>query len=548
MLTPTRSLFTLLSVCITAAAPGAWAQTTPAPLQGWVDLHAHPMTHLAWGGKLVHGAPDVGSLLPADSRCAHNVRATSMEHALGTDNSTHGGSGFDNGCGDSIRAGVIDQVQIANRALVTPDWARGAPDFAHWPKWNDVTHQKMWFEWVRRARDGGLRVMVGLATHNQTLAAAVSGPGDGPTDDRGSADLQVDEMKAFVGRHRDFMEVALTPADLRRIARANKIAVVLGVEIDSIGNFNKTRTVTNAAVTAELRRLHAKGVRYIFPVHVIDNGFGGTAVYQNLFNISNYREFGSFWDLECSRPGENIGHRFVVEGFDAAVAGVKATKLGIDIFRNPPNPPVCTVGTGHVNRRGMTAQGQFALKEMMRLGMLIDLDHMSRKTVEQALALAEAVPGGYPLSSGHNGMRAPGGSENSRTPAQVRRIAALGGMFGVGSDGIDAPTFVRNYGAVAASMSHRGVGLGTDLNGLVKGPPPRAGSIQYAAAFPKSRTGTREWDYNTDGVAHYGMLADFLRDLRSIPGGAAVERTLMLSAEHFAQSWERCETQKLRVR
>ena len=37
----------------------------PLPLNGWADLHTHPMSHLAFGGKLFHGAPDVGSLLPA---------------------------------------------------------------------------------------------------------------------------------------------------------------------------------------------------------------------------------------------------------------------------------------------------------------------------------------------------------------------------------------------------------------------------------------------------------------------------------------------------
>ena len=41
-----------------------------------------------------------------------------------------------------------------------------------------------------------------------------------------------------MGRHADFMEVALSAADVKRIVQANKIAVMLGVEIDNIGNFN----------------------------------------------------------------------------------------------------------------------------------------------------------------------------------------------------------------------------------------------------------------------------------------------------------------------
>ena len=97
----------------------------------------------------------------------------------------------------------------------------------------------MWVDWIRRSYDAGQRVMVALATNNATLAAAVSGPGDGPTDDTASADLQIAEIKSFVARHNDFMEVAMTPADMRRIVAANKLAIVLGIEVDNIGNFNK---------------------------------------------------------------------------------------------------------------------------------------------------------------------------------------------------------------------------------------------------------------------------------------------------------------------
>lgn len=516
-------------------------------LRGWVDLHAHPMAHLAFGGKLIHGAPDIDSLLPADSRCQHKVRATSMEHALGTDNSTHGGSDFlANPCGDDIRKQVIDTLQSENGASVTPDWARGAEDFAHWPRWNEITHQKMWVDWIRRAHRGGLRVMVGLATHNRTLAQALSGPGDGPIDDKASADLQIAEMKAFVYRHGDFMDIAETPAQLRRIVRDGKLAVVLGVEIDAIGNFHADRTYSDDVVKAEIRRLYEEGVRYIFPVHVVDNTLGGTAAYEKSFNTSNYHLTGTFWDLACSAPGENVGFEYEVDGFDLAVAFVKAVKLGIDFARNPPTPPECGPGQGHLNRRRLTSQGEAALEEMMRLGMLIDIDHMSQATANSTIGLAEEVPGGYPLSSGHNRYRTSGRSENARTDDQIRRITSLGGMFGVGSAGLRADEFVRELEQIASRTGYRNVGLGTDLNGLVKGPRPRPGAIVYNASYPRSRTGTRVWDYNLDGVAHYGLLNEFVKDVSDL-GGERIEDTLWRSAEDFASMWERAEAQKARV-
>ena len=42
-------------------------------------------------------------------------------------------------------------------------------------------------------------------------------------DDKASGDLQIEEMKAFLRRHNDFMEIALTAVDLRRIVTANSV-------------------------------------------------------------------------------------------------------------------------------------------------------------------------------------------------------------------------------------------------------------------------------------------------------------------------------------
>jgi microsomal dipeptidase-like Zn-dependent dipeptidase len=516
-------------------------RSLPNSLRGFADLHTHPMVNLGLAGKLVHGGPDVGSLLPADSKCQAKVRAKSIDQALGTDNSTHGGSGTDNGCGDDIRKAVIDAFQEQNDAYVSPDWAAGYPNFKEWPRYNDITHQKMWVDWVRRAYDGGERILVALAMNNATIAAGVAGPGDGPTDDKASADLQIAEMKSFVGRHNDFMEIAYSPADLRRIVAHNKLAIVLGMEVDNIGNFNKFPAPA-PIVRAEIQRLYNSGVRYIFPVHLIDNKFGGTAIYKDVFNLSNYREFGSFWDIECSKPEDKITYKFKVAGFDAALAAVKAIKLGIDIARNPPDPPNCG-NLGHKNRRGLQPLGAAAIEEMMRLGMLIDIDHMSQHTADETLAIAEKVPGGYPLVSGHNDLRSVEGTENNRTDQQLQRLGKLGGMFGLGSDKVAAQDFVSRYGKASLLIGAGRVSFGSDLNGLVKGPPPRAAAATiYNSVFTMSKTGNKKWDYSKEGVAHYGMLTDYLRDMSAMgQAGINLRTNILKNAEMFAQMWEKAD-------
>jgi hypothetical protein len=53
----------------------------------------------------------------------------------------------------------------------------------------------------------------------------------------------------------------------------------------------------------------------------------------------------------------------------------------------------------------------------------------------------------------------------------------------------------------------------------------------------------RDFDINIDGMAHYGMLPDFLQDLRNI--GLTVEdlAPLFRSAYDYIQMWGKCEQQ-----
>lgn len=658
-------------------------------IKGFVDLHTHPMANLGFGGKLLYGGVDVGSLLPADPDCNHNIRATSMEQALGHDGSTHGqpgiggpfssgGVGLQNPCGDILRDQIIHSVQTGNGAADPSDDAIGAPDFHDWPVWNDITHQKMWVDWIRRSYDGGLRVMVALAVNNKTLGDGTAGPGDGPTDDKGSADLQIAEMKTFVSRHSDFMQVAESSADLERIVRANKLAVVLGTEIDDIGDFNKVNPLTEQQVTAEVDRLFAEGVRYIFPIHLLDNAFGGTATYQDLMNYSNFRENGQWWSLQCADP--SVNYIFTGQGFDLLTFAGEAAKLGVNFASsNPPNYPGCSMG--QTNTKGLTVLGQAAIKAMMRHGMLIDIDHMSQLSQAMTISIAQTVGSGYPLNTGHSGLRGylpvspgtfnqiefvigtggddlrgdssatatlegadgatlrtftlktqtqpgwdnksshtvtlplnppissatigrllitltshnsatetddnwnietlrvtlsnnganrtvlaagwgdpfdrltgsrpslilPQTSERSMNTAVYSEIGRLHGMAGIGSANLDAYQWVAMYQKVLSAMGDGAVGsFGTDTDGLAPGMPPRPGSAlsaQYNDSFPRSSLGTRWWDYDSDGVAHYGMLPDFIRDARTAPGGASlIDNNFLFGADYFLQTWKKCES------
>lgn len=548
---------------------------------GWVDLHTHPLSYLGFGGKLIYGAVDIGSQLPPESpptgfSCPNIPAATTEQQALGQENLVHGGWGLDNPCGDSIRNLVIQALGGAQPGSVSYSSSTyktsgyqgpnpNPPDFATWPAWNDLIDQRMWVNWINRSYDGGQRVLVALAVNNKLLADVTRGPNDLPDDDKASGDLQIQQIQAFVARHSDFMQIAQSSADIQSIVSQNKLAVVVGVELDDIGNYgviapHRPATATAGELTAEVDRLYAEGVRYIFPVHLVDNAIGGSAVYNSLFDYANEWEAGTAYALTCSQPSDGIGF-----GLNTAQPGLitiasksiyegtilEAAKLG----RVLPTPSLrtCPAGTGNVNSKGLSPAGVAAIKEMMNKNMLIDIDHMSQLSANATIALAQQhKPYPYPLFSGHNGVRAAGGSERSLTAAQYTQLGKLHGMAGVGSAKLDSDRWLSMFNQVTNAMGQSsGAGFGTDMDGMEFAMPQRVASgiptVQYGSGpmpacpavtlLPVSTEGNKTWNYNDVGVAHYGLLPDFLQDVALQSGGCQAVTNMNGGAQYFYETW-----------
>jgi microsomal dipeptidase-like Zn-dependent dipeptidase len=485
------------------------------------------MSHLGFGRKALHGAPDVGILIPGSTTLgcgSAEKRAASMEEALGNCNATHGGWGVDNACGDHLRAAIINDALDSHfwhivgheRNLHNDHPHAGFPNFAFWPHHSSILHQQMWWEWIKRAHEGGLRVLVALTVNSETLAEVLNG--DRPWDDVTVANTQIAETARFVRQHEDFMAIAHSATEAETIIRSNRIAVILGMEVDKLGNFGKPGVRTDeAAVKAEIKRLYDQEIRYVFPIHLIDNAFGGSAMYKMLMNMANRHQNGNFFSiLHSNDPNVTYGAHFVSEkpGEDTlASAGFYSL---LEIFGHLPAPcgefwkgcapftvGCCgnyqnikriltptfqwdaykTIPPGHVNAKGLTRLGEVALQEMMRLGMIVDVDHMSELALRRTVEIAEGIRDGYPLVLGHNGIRGPlpgtprseyEGNERSAPMDVAQRIAALGGMMGAGTAESNPTDFINNYRrtydvlktAAAPKGQITGVGLGTDANGF----------------------------------------------------------------------------------
>jgi hypothetical protein len=368
---------------------------TSAPLWGFADTHAHPANYLGFGGNMIQG-----KLYSADGN-----PATALP-PMYTD---------------------VPQLRDLGDAFnfISANTARGGghPDFDSYPKFDNTMGQQMYTEWIRRAYDGGLRLMSALAINNWLLSShslkkALFG-GSQPEDDKASADVQIADIKRWAGlpANRDWVEIAYSSADARRIIGQNKLALVLGVELDLLGNFAPNRSwdsslirvlppnpapyeeaQVRATLAAELDRLYAMGVRQITPFHYVSGVFGGTALFNRFFNEVNRRFTGQNIVVES---GDRYGVRYRVNNDAWGTGGATARELATGHSRTIAwDQSWEDVRLGHVNSMGLTRTGLILFEEAARRSMLIDIDHTSFKTADHLLTNAESLD--YPVMSSHS--------------------------------------------------------------------------------------------------------------------------------------------------
>lgn len=462
-----------------------------APVWGFADIHTHPMSNLGFGETFFFGSVD-GPIEQALSGSA--------------DVGLHGPGGTGNLVG--IIATVLTGLPLATAGSPLISFMEegighrtdGYPTFDGWPNYRTKIHQQMYIDWIRRAYDGGQRILVALAVNNELLAAQFR-RNDHPFDDVTTVERQIQATKQLVDRHMDWMEIAYSADDARRIIHSNKLAIVLGVEVDSLGNCRKEGDCTRAQVTSYLQHLYDIGVRQITPMHLTNNAFGSAAIYHDAFSILNAFVRHDYFEVE---GGRSSGVQFRLEDEAAPEADLALSALFKSSFYDPPDYARMYRGQGFVNKYGVNRNlGYYLLDEMMRLGFLIDIDHMSQKMTNDVLArFAEHH---YPPVSSHTGFRhlawLRGDTvdihklphESQKTPEQLERIWALGGIIAPIADQHDlqtwddgrivpndcpgsSKTWAQAYLNAVDVMRGGGVAIGTDFNGLAGQPGPRFGT------------------------------------------------------------------------
>jgi len=580
---------------------------------GAADFHLHQFANIGFGGRLVWGdsfhSGGIETALPecgVTELCADGKEALICNEVLcrfASDRDKCRAECERHKCDSPPphgRAGLTDPLSTVLREKVGHS-VTGFPEFDGWPAYNSFTHQQVYHRWLRRAFDGGMKLMVMLAVTNETLCDLWEH--DHACDDMTNVDLQLEaarELETFVDYQNDcavngngWYRIAESPREAREIIADGALAVVLGIEVDTLFNCYKdkpltTRTeCTEALVEAEIQKYRALGVRHLFPIHLFDNGFGGAAASEDFFNFGNGYVNQELFDVrDCS---DTYSFRFgampsTVDDF----LSVAAKKLGFPYERYDDMK-------AHCNQRGLTGLGELAIMQLMKHKMIIDLDHMSASSRGRVLELAtqRKYPG---LLSSHTGFTKVNigdkRHEGQLTESEVDKLLALGGLFApILNQGNlkEVKTYERKQGTqivVDCGSSSKGfaqayfyavdqvkrfradgrvigVGFGSDLNGLVASPSPRFGKYacdgdrkkaqtadveypittyrQIGGLMDRSVVANRTYDINTDGYAHVGMFPDFVADLNAIGVTDEDLEPLFHSAEAYIQLWERVE-------
>jgi microsomal dipeptidase-like Zn-dependent dipeptidase len=600
------------------------------PVWGYADYHTHPMTHLAFGSNdkrhIIWGNPggNYQDYVADQSRITKDI--PHCRHG-------HGGGYLSEAFINNAQL-FSDSIGSVIKAFLLPHKRSGGPQFADFPNHLMGAHQQMHVTMIRRNYEGGLRLMAALATDNwgAGFLTGVAENGKVPLmKEQDAVAAQMAGLRDLAALNNSWMEIARSSADARRIIMQNKLAIVPGVELDQLGTYDPDPE-------KEVDFLWKIGVRAVTPIHAVDNAIGSPAILNAPYNWLNDFIAGGAQQV---RPA-NLGPEkfFEIEADDCAVnheAPGECVMYRLDpfpqlrlaiarpiftFFQRAPGFVVVKADSfntgqlGQKNKYGLKPKaGPDYIRALMRHGMIVDVAHMSDKSVNDTYAVLGERPG-YPMVISHAHFRKEGlydpvneitdylASEYDIADSNLEKVKTTGGVVGpfmhqarINPDSIDVHishiandcgnsskgfAFAFHYGEQKAPGS---IGMATDMT-FIPVVSPRFGehacegykSFQHGQAerarhperyrphdqkdpvaydgippiqktnqhdlLKPYRMGDRVFDFNTDGLAHFGLVPDMLQDLKNVEMPKRDFQALFGSAEAYLRMWEGVERAK----
>ena len=501
------------------------------PVRGAVDPHTHIVSNEFMGGKFLHGEP---------------YSRWGIETALRDSKEIHGPWGS-----LDIIGNLMGFDDVNNRYDT-----RGYPDFPSWPEVRSLSHMQYYYRWIERAHKGGLKMMVSLIVENEVLCnvqktvnpASWINPNDCRTS--ASTDLQIqrlNELESYVdaqagGPGKGFFRIVSSAAEARRVIADGKMAVLMGIEASELFDCGIRDNCTKATIETQLQKAYHAGVRTLYPTHKFDNQFGGSRPEDGFINVGQWLATGSFFDVEqCD--AETRG-RYFKSGFPL-LGDVPVIK---DILKGIGMSPTYDETQPQCNTKGLSELGVYLVNRMIDLGMIIEMDHMSTKTANAVMEIVKARNYSGVISS-HSWLNSGADGSPHRLHADIANQGGMLSTYNSNSHGLEYG-IGRYLNLVEQTPFVQGVAFGTDMGGIANQARPRGDSATNPLQYPfvteegitidRQVTGNRTFDLNTDGMAHFGFVADHIQDIRE-QTSARIYEAVMNSAEAYLQMWERAE-------
>ncbi|WP_437528946.1 LamG-like jellyroll fold domain-containing protein [Sorangium sp. So ce726] len=477
--------------------------STGYEVSGAAATHEHVASELAFSGKWFWGSVE-GDEADAMRSCdgsddTHAGVAGLCEfgqgHMLGADVCCHGGG--------------IGECNPKRTDGYTGDPER---DYLEWPKWDTTAHPRYWHGHLRRALDGGLKLIVAQAVENYPFCSVVqAGVGTNPEPDREdgfgcdmadsneSIVRQIGFLRRFAQNHGDFLEIAESAAEARRIIHDGKMAMVIGIEAD----------YTWSPYENPIDRLdyyHALGARTAFLAHSLNTRIAGTAIYEPIFAAQQSFLNCFLYNVQCQNDPDDPfatdpDHPYAVNQtnqlgcspeYATSYGELCSLKLAERLtnpgawngFKYHPGGSVVAGGDSTIhgapvavdkNTLGLTYEGGLIVERMMDKGMLLEIGHISEAAIDDVYELSSARYG-YPLVASH---------------VYARRVSASGSAGWEGKLGDNALQMIAETEGFAGHFTGGDVALDYPNSGVDNTCNGSTRSLAQSVAYAADMTGMR---------------------------------------------------------
>jgi hypothetical protein len=500
--------------------------------RGYFDAHLHMMAFEFLGGR---------------ARCGRPWHRFGVEYAL-VDCPDHEPGGH----------GAVLESVLSKKDPVAGHNTDGWPTFEGWPTHDSLTHEQVYYKWLERAWRGGLRMFTNLLVDNNQLCKLYPYKRNSCNEMDGVR-LQakrIHELERYIdaqngGPGEGWFRIVDDPFEARRVINEGKLAVVLGIEVSVPLDCGETLEVPRCDlddIDKGLDEVYDLGVRQMELVNKFDNALSGVAGDNGttgmVVNQGNLGETGHYWKMDTCDAHAGHAHDKTQMNFhdesgapdefsgrDALVGAV------LSLAGTSGATPVYPEGP-HCNQIGLSELGEEMIKSMAERGMLFDPDHMSAKAQTEALDLVANL--------GYSGVVSSHGWSNDSIYPRIYKLGGVVTPYAGGSE-----SFVHAWQHHRQWKDDRyyfGFGYGADTNGFGSQGGPRGANAPNKVTYPftafggatvyQQRSGTHTYDINTEGVAHYGLYADWMEDLRRQAGDQIIQ-DMLRGPEAYLQMWER---------